>query len=135
LIQAPKSEQSKMGIFLKPYQQRTWTLFFSNLAPYFSKQALSRAMVTLPYRKVCNMGQLPYNCTDPHNLIEHCQFWKIQIYPFTKKATFIEGGREIINNQLRKVKFLLLIQFFFSMSCNCYVRCWISNTSKNKTSF
>jgi len=31
---------------------------------------------------------------------------KFKFIHLQKKATFIEGGREIINNQLRKVKFL-----------------------------
>ena len=73
LFQAPKSELSKRDIFLKPYLLRTWNLFFSNYAPYFSKQALNKAKVTLPYHIVCNMVQSLYNCTVLHNLIEHCQ--------------------------------------------------------------
>jgi len=47
------------------------------------------------------MVQLPYNYTDLHNLIEHYHSRKIQIYSFTKKATFLEGGRERINYQLK----------------------------------
>ena len=64
-------------------------------------------MATLLYHKACNMVQLLYNCTDLRNLIEHFHYQKIQTYSFLqKKATSLEGGRKIIDYQLKKVNYL-----------------------------